>query len=71
MGTLPPLGVRLAQALPFRRAEGIQELIGLPTLSLQRQGGHQASLVWVWRSIPRATATAALCGNIQEMAAWG
>ncbi len=70
MGQRPPLGVRRAQALPCRHAEGIQELIGLPTLSPQRQGGHQASLVWVWRSIPRATATAARCGTIQERAAW-
>ena len=71
MGQLPPLGVRRAQARPCQRAEGIQELIGLPTLSLQRQGCQQARLLSGWRSIPRATATAALWGNIQERAAWG
>src|SRR5262249_47841449 len=71
MGQLPPLGGRRVQALPFRHAEGVQELIGRPPRSLQRQGGHQACLVWMWLSIPRATATAARCGHISERAAWG
>jgi len=71
MGKSPPLAVRLAQALPFRRAEGIEELTCLPMLSLQRKGGHHACLVQEWRFIPRDAATSELCGNIQEMAVRG
>ena len=67
MGKPPPLAVRLAQALPFRRAEGMEELPCLPTPSLPRKGGHHACIVWEWRHIRRETATSKLCGNPQEM----
>jgi hypothetical protein len=44
MGKPPPLAVRLAKALPFRRAEGMEELPCLHTLPLQREGSHHARI---------------------------
>ncbi len=71
MGKPPPLAVRLAKALPFRRAEGMEELPCLYTLPLQRKGSHHVRIVWEWRPIPHETATSKLCGNTQETAVWG
>ena len=49
----------------------MEELTGLPTLSLQRRGGPHTCLVREWPSASRETATSALRGSIQELAVQG